>query len=80
MKVVPTILVATLASSVIGTVTPNNPTYRADRQAMARTKVSPLTAKARPRGLPIINDDFEKARAEANKRKLPLFVEVWAPW
>jgi len=32
------------------------------------------------RGLPVINDDYAKARAEASNRKLPLFVEVWAPW
>jgi hypothetical protein len=30
--------------------------------------------------LPVINDDYARARAEANRRKVPLFVEVWAPW
>ncbi|HLJ44469.1 MAG TPA: hypothetical protein VKU01_00590 [Bryobacteraceae bacterium] len=30
--------------------------------------------------LPIINDDYDKARDEAKQRKLPMFVEVWAPW
>ena len=30
--------------------------------------------------LPIIHDDYGKARAEAQRRKLPIFVEVWAPW
>ncbi|HTO92285.1 MAG TPA: hypothetical protein VMJ70_14235 [Candidatus Sulfotelmatobacter sp.] len=30
--------------------------------------------------LPIINDDYARARAEATQRHLPLFVEVWAPW
>ena len=30
--------------------------------------------------LPIIEDDYAKARAEAKRRKLPLFVDVWAPW
>jgi len=32
------------------------------------------------KGLPFINDNFEKALAEAKQRNLPLFVEVWAPW
>ena len=32
------------------------------------------------KGLLFINDDFDKALAEAKQRKLPLFVEVWAPW
>jgi hypothetical protein len=34
-----------------------------------------------PRGrLPIINDDYPKARAEAIRRNVPMFIEVWAPW
>ncbi len=31
-------------------------------------------------GLPWINDDYPKALAQAKHRKLPIFVEVWAPW
>ena len=30
--------------------------------------------------LPFIQNDFAKARAAALQRKLPLFVECWAPW
>jgi len=30
--------------------------------------------------LPFIRDDYPKALAEAKAKKLPLFVEVWAPW
>jgi hypothetical protein len=30
--------------------------------------------------LPFIEDDYPKALAEARARKLPIFVEVWAPW
>lgn len=30
--------------------------------------------------LPFIQDDFAKARTQANERKLPIFVECWAPW
>lgn len=26
------------------------------------------------------DDDYEAARAEAARSKLPLVVEVWAPW
>ena len=32
------------------------------------------------KGLPFINDDFQKALAQAKQRNLPLFVDVWAPW
>ena len=31
-------------------------------------------------GLSLIQDDFPKARSQALQRKLPLFVECWAPW
>jgi hypothetical protein len=30
--------------------------------------------------LPFIRDDFPKALAEATQRKVPIFVECWAPW
>ena len=32
------------------------------------------------KGLPFINDNFEKAMREAKQRSLPLFIDVWAPW
>ena len=42
------------------------------------------TAAAAPSGaarvLPFISDDYDKALAEARARKVPLFVEAWAPW
>jgi len=30
--------------------------------------------------LPFIEDDFTTALSRAKAAKLPLFVEVWAPW
>lgn len=30
--------------------------------------------------LPFHEDDYDKAIAEAKARKLPVFVEAWAPW
>jgi hypothetical protein len=38
---------------------------------------APLAAGS---GLPFIEDDYGRALAEARTRKLPLFVESWAPW
>jgi hypothetical protein len=38
------------------------------------------TAVASAAKLPFIQDDFAKARAQALQRKLPIFVECWAPW
>ncbi len=31
-------------------------------------------------GPTFIEDDYDGARALARERKVPLFVEVWAPW
>jgi hypothetical protein len=39
---------------------------------------SPAPA-ARP-ALPFIEDDYSRALAEARAKKLPIFVEAWAPW
>ena len=30
--------------------------------------------------VPVIDDDYGKALAEAKAKKLPLFIEAWAPW
>ena len=30
--------------------------------------------------LPFIADDYTKAVAEARARKVPIFIESWAPW
>ena len=30
--------------------------------------------------LPFIEDDYAKAVAQAKTKKLPIFVEAWAPW
>ena len=48
--------------------------------AMMSLVASASMASVAPARLPIINDDFAKAQAEARQRHLPLFVEVWAPW
>ena len=40
---------------------------------------SPATT-VRHGALTFISDDYPRALAEARQRKLPLFVEAWAPW
>jgi len=30
--------------------------------------------------LPFIEDDYGRALAEARAKKVPLFIEAWAPW
>lgn len=39
-----------------------------------------MSAATAPARLPIIADDYAAAVSEAKERKVPLFVEVWAPW
>jgi hypothetical protein len=38
------------------------------------------TASGATTGLPFVHDDYPKALALAKQRKLPIFVECWAPW
>jgi hypothetical protein len=42
--------------------------------------LTPVAFGTSSKGLPFINDDYERALAQAKQRNLPLFVEVWAPW
>jgi hypothetical protein len=39
-----------------------------------------LGATAARADLPFIEDDFSKAVAQAKSKKVPIFVETWAPW
>lgn len=48
---------------------------------------APAAAKPRPAAtaawkpvVPFIEDDFGRALALAKERKLPVFIEGWAPW
>ena len=45
--------------------------------AVLLAAVAPLFAAS---NLPFIEDDYGRALAEARARKLPLFIEAWAPW
>ena len=38
------------------------------------------TLPLRAATLPFLQDDFAHAQALASQRKLPIFVECWAPW
>jgi hypothetical protein len=48
------------------------------RLGIAAGRMAPVTA---PRPvLPFIEDDYTRAVSEARARKLPIFIEAWAPW
>ena len=74
------VLLLAIASPAIVTATLRSPLFIANNDTRARAQRSSATQASTPTRLSIINDDYERARAEANRRKLHLFVEVWAPW
>jgi len=48
--------------------------------ALALVPAPARSASARAAVLPFIEDDYARALAEARARKVPLFIESWAPW
>ena len=56
-----------------------------EAHAAALAAVAPAThvsarAAARVTVLRFIEDDYARALAEAKARRVPLFIESWAPW
>ena len=50
-------------------------------RAATATPTAHRAATYTPKGvLPFIEDDYTRAVAEARARKVPLFIESWAPW
>ena len=47
---------------------------------LAATLVLALALPAAAKELPFVHDDYAKALKQARTKKLPLFVEAWAPW
>ena len=52
----------------------------APARALALATILASGAHAAGRVLPFISDDYDRAIAEARARKVPLFIESWAPW
>ena len=46
----------------------------------ALSGVASASGTARSTRLPFIEDDYARAVAEARSRRVPIFVEAWAPW
>jgi hypothetical protein len=47
---------------------------------VAAAAASAMSAPPSRSSLPWIEDDASRAFAEAKSKKLPIFVEAWAPW
>ena len=45
--------------------------------ALVLAATTPLLAAS---NLPFVEDAYGRALADARARKLPLFIEAWAPW
>jgi hypothetical protein len=54
----------------------------ADAAAAKKPKKTAVTAAAAKHAMavPFLEDDYGKALAEARARKVPIFIEAWAPW
>ena len=53
--------------------TPAAPAAPATRGPSPRMTAPPMV-------LPFIDDDYDRALAEARRLKIPIFIEAWAPW
>jgi hypothetical protein len=49
-------------------------------RAVTTTAKTTSSAKSPAMVMPWIEDDYGKAITEAKARKVPIFVESWAPW
>jgi hypothetical protein len=47
--------------------------------AIAASAAADAAPRPRP-AVPFIEDDYAGALAQARAKKLPIFVEAWAPW
>lgn len=73
-----TALAAALATMLVTAI----PAHAAPAKGSAARAAKPraaATAKWQP-VVPFIEDDFGRALALAKERKLPVFIEGWAPW
>ena len=48
--------------------------------SLLATAAFALAASVSGPSLPFVEDDYPRALAEAKAKKLPLFIEAWAPW
>ncbi len=46
---------------------------------ITRAQQKPAAATPKP-AVPFVENDYTRALADAHKRNVPLFVDLWAPW
>lgn len=50
------------------------------RRALSLVVVLLASVGASAHTLPFVENDYVRARELARKKKVPIFVEAWAPW
>jgi len=70
-------LITVLSAALLATTSPGSaPATPAAPAKAPKTAASPAWHPV----VPFIEDDFGRALALAKSRKLPVFIEGWAPW
>ena len=75
-------LLALVAAALVSTAAPataSTSTSAPAHAAAAKTHGSASASAWKP-VVPFVEDDFGRALALAKARKLPVFIEGWAPW
>ena len=75
-RLAPALLVAALIASASNAASTTAPAKSAPANAVTTKSATSAWKPA----VPIIEDDFGRALALAKERKLPVFIEGWAPW
>lgn len=77
-RILPALALALLVASLAG-----DPAAAATHRRKSHKKAAapaPPAPTSRPMVLPFIHDDYTRAVAEAKARRVPIFIESWAPW
>ena len=72
MRILPVLVALSLATPLVHTTSAHATAARAATTRAAKLGWRPV--------VPFIEDDFGRALALAKKRRLPVFIEGWAPW
>ena len=75
-RLAPALLLAALIASASNAASTTAPAKSAPANAVTTKSATPAWKPA----VPFIEDDFGRALALAKERKLPVFIEGWAPW
>ena len=73
-------MIARRAALVLAAALALAPAPRPAGAAASRSPVASRLPEAHHSVLPFLSNDYSRAAAEARARKVPMFVEAWAPW